>query len=309
MENKTFMKGFQLSAFSNTAERRPLLFLVFFLIYMIGVLGNIAMIIITFVDDHLHTPMYYFLCNLSAVDIMFNTATLSKLMDILISGNKSMSIKQCLSQLYFFVFAASTEDTLLPTMAYDRYVAISNPLHYHFIMNTKSCLMLLIGNWISGCFNSLILTLAASRLTLCSSNNIKHFFCDIKALQKISCPNITFLSIIYIEAIVLGLCPFLLSLTSYIKIIKIVMRIKSKIGRRKAFSTCSSHFTVLLIFYGAAMCMYMRPPSQHSEEFDQVFSVLFVAVTPVLNPLIYSLRNKEVKEALARFVGFKKKNR
>ncbi|OCT90206.1 hypothetical protein XELAEV_18018819mg [Xenopus laevis] len=306
LQNKTYFEDFHILAFSNNPERRPLLFLVFFLIYLIGVLGNIVLIMVTFMDAQLHTPMYFFLCNLSTVDIIFTTATLSKLMDILLSGNTSMSITQCFSQLFFFIFAASTEDTLLPTMAYDRYIAISHPLHYNSIMTNKSCVMLLIANWISGCLNSLTLTLAASRLTLCQSNKIQHFFCDIKALQKISCPDIKFLIIIYAEAIILGLLPFILSLTSYIKIIKIILSIKSKTGRRKAFSTCSSHFTVLVIFYGAAMCMYMRPPSEHSEGFDQVFSLLFVAVTPFLNPLIYSLRNKEVKGALMRLVGLKK---
>ncbi|KAE8619440.1 hypothetical protein XENTR_v10009773 [Xenopus tropicalis] len=306
MDNKTSFKDFQLLAFSNNPERGPLLFLVFFLIYLVGVLGNIALITVTFVDAHLHTPMYFFLCNLSTVDIIFTNATLSKLMDILLSGNKSMSIKECFSQMFFFIFAASTEDTLLPTMAYDRYIAISNPLHYHSIMNNKSCVLLLIANWISGCLNSFILTLAASHLTLCQSNKIKHFFCDVKALQKIACPDIMFLIIIYAEAIILGLLPFLLSLISYIKIITIILGIKSKTGRRKVFSTCSSHFTVLVIFYGAAMCMYMRPPSEQSEEFDQVFSLLFVAVTPILNPLIYSLRNKEVKGALMRLMGLRK---
>ncbi|XP_075131885.1 olfactory receptor 2T11-like [Leptodactylus fuscus] len=244
--------------------------------------------------------MYILLCNLSSVDLIFNSSTLPKLMDILLSGNDSISFIQCFTQLYCYMFAASTEDILLSLMAYDRYVAVCKPLHYNLIMNKKNYVLLLLGTWISGCANSLFLTLSIYHLDLCPSNKIQHFFCDIKALEKITCSHTQFYTLLYIESVVLGLFPFLLSLTSYVKIILIIVGIKSTGGRRKAFSTCTSHLAVLIIFYGVALCMYVKPPSGHYEKEDLVFSIMYTAVTPMLNPLIYTLRNKEVKAALSR---------
>ncbi|XP_053319821.1 olfactory receptor 1-like [Spea bombifrons] len=299
------MNDFQILAFPNRVEKYNFMTIMFLLIYLIGVMGNVVIITAVLVDSHLHTPMYLFLCNLSSVDIIFTTVTLPKLMDILLSGKTLVSVTQCFTQLYFYLFAAGTEDILLSWMAYDRYVAICSPLHYQLIMNKRKCVLLLSGTWMCGCVNALFLTLSASQLIFCHSKKIHHFFCDIKALQKISCNNANFYIIVYVESTVLGICPFLLSLTSYIKIIMVILSIKSQSGRRKAFSTCTSHLTVLMIFYGMGMCMYINPPARNAEEQDQVFSVLYAAVTPMLNPLIYSLRNKEVKGALGRIIGKK----
>ncbi|XP_069815698.1 olfactory receptor 2K2-like [Dendropsophus ebraccatus] len=238
--------------------------------------------------------------------MIFNSSTIPKLMDILLSGNDSISFMQCFVQLYFYMFAASTEDILLSLMAYDRYVAVCKPLHYHLIMNKKKYVSLLLFTWISGCSNSLFLTSSLYQLDLCPSNNIQHFFCDIKALQKITCSQTQFYILLYIESVVLGLFPFLLSLTSYVKIIFIILRIRSTSGRRKAFSTCTSHLAVLIIFYGVALCMYVKPPSGRIEKQDLVFSIMYTAITPMLNPLIYTLRNNEVKAALSRILKIKK---
>ncbi|XP_053319822.1 olfactory receptor 1-like [Spea bombifrons] len=302
MDNQTSIKYFQILAFSSHVENHRLLFAIFLVIYVTGLLGNLVILIAVFVDSHLHTPMYFFLCNLSSLDIIFTTVTLPKLMDILLSGSNVISFSECFSQLYFYVFLASTEDILLSSMAYDRYVAICSPLHYQLIMHNRKCVLILLGTWMSGCMNSIFMTVLISNLTLCRSNKIHHFFCEIKALEKISCNNSGFHIIIYVETLLLGVFPFLLSLTSYIKIIRVILSIKSKNGRRKAFSTCTSHLTVLIIFYGTGLCMYVKPPLEHLEEQDQVFSALYAAVTPMVNPLIYSLRNKDVNGALKRIV-------
>ncbi|XP_018427895.1 PREDICTED: olfactory receptor 1-like [Nanorana parkeri] len=305
MDNRTYIRTFQILAFANSTEHYSLLFAVFFLIYTTGVLGNLVIISAVILDVRLHIPMYIFLCNLSLVDLVFTSSTLLKLMDILVTGNNSITFHQCFTQLYFFMFAAGTEDILLSCMAYDRYVAICRPLHYHHIMKKEKVILLLLGTMASGSLNSVFMTLSIYRFDFCRSNVIQNFFCDIKALEKISCNNTGFYIVLYIETLLLALCPFLLSVTSYVKIVQTVLGIKSTQGRRKAFSTCTSHLTVLLIFYGTGVCMYMSPPSEHLEVQDLVFSVLYTAVTPMLNPLIYSLRNKEVKGALKRIISVK----
>ncbi|XP_018427899.1 PREDICTED: olfactory receptor 1361-like [Nanorana parkeri] len=298
MDNRT--SDFHLTAFTNTGGNHLILFFVFLLLYLTGILGNSLIVTSVIIDTHLHTPMYIFLCNLSSVDMIFNSSTLPKLMDILLSGNDSISFTQCFTQLYFYMLAASTEDILLSLMAYDRYVAVCKPLHYHLIMNKAKYVLLLLGTWAAGCLNSLFLTLSIYQFDLCPVNKIQHFFCDIKALEKITCSRSQFSILLYIESVVLGLFPFILSLSSYIKIILIILRIRSTSGRKKAFSTCTSHLAVLIVFYGVALCMYVKPPSAHFESQDLVFSIMYTAVTPMLNPLIYSLRNKEVKSALRR---------
>ncbi|XP_041443685.1 olfactory receptor 8H1-like [Xenopus laevis] len=285
--------------FSNHGEKQPLLSIVFFLIYIIGVLVNLIIIIVIYLDSHLHTPMYFFLCTLAFVDICYPTVTLPKLMDILLSGDNSITLIQCFTQMYFFLALAAVEATLLASMAYDRYVAICKPLQYHLIMNRRFCVLAIVGIWISALVNSAFLTHLASKLANCGSNKIKQFFCEIKGVAYISCDRTTFYGAIYVEAFFYGITTFSLNLLSYINIIRNILHIKSKHGRQRAFSTCTSHFIVLIIFYGSGMWTYLRPPSQ-SEELDQVFTVLLVGVTPMLNPLIYSLRNKEVQNALLR---------
>ncbi|KAM4663484.1 olfactory receptor 2K2-like [Discoglossus pictus] len=187
-------------------------------------------------------------------------------------------------------------------MAYDRYVAICQPLHYHIIINKKICALLLGGTWISGCVNSILYTVFASNVSLCHDNPIDNYYCDSKALVKMICANPIYLFITHVEIVVFGLFPFSLSLISYIKIISSILSLRSKESRRKAFSTCTSHLTVLVIFYGSIICVYMKSSSEHTSVLDQVFSVLYTAVTPMLNPLIYSLKNKEVKNALKRIL-------
>ncbi|KAM9324372.1 olfactory receptor 13C9-like [Gastrophryne carolinensis] len=239
-------------------------------------------------------------------DISYTTVTVPKLLDMLLSGNNSISFIECLTQMFFFTFIGSIEVILLTSMAYDRYVAICKPLQYHVIMNKKNCVWLLVGVWFPGCLNSALVTVFASRVPLCYPNQIQQFFCNVKSVAQIFCPSPGFDALIYMEVIILGLCPFLLSVCSYVKIIKIILGITSANGRRKTFSTCTSHLTVLLIFYGTVIFMHMKPTSQCSDDLDQVFSVLYASIAPMLNPLIYSLRNKEVTNALLQLAKIRK---
>ncbi|XP_056392672.1 olfactory receptor 10A7-like [Hyla sarda] len=239
--------------------------------------------------------------------MFYTTVTVPKLLDILLSGNNMVSFLQCLSQMFFFAFMISAEVTMLTIMAYDRYVAICIPLHYHHIMGRMKCFWILILGWVSAAMNSIFLTSFASTITWCHPKKIQHFYCDVKALAKISCPDLRLYVVIYLDTLLFGFLPFTISLMSYIRILKVILSIASTEGRRKAFSTCSSHLIVLLFFYGTGVCVYIRPPTQYKEEPEQVFSILYTIITPALNPLIYSLRNKEVKEALMKLVRFMSK--
>ncbi|XP_044132828.1 olfactory receptor 1G1-like [Bufo gargarizans] len=298
MENVTQFIDFYIVAFSNIFGQKVFLFPIFLSLYLICLLWNILIFAIIFMDPQLQKPMYFFLRNLSFVDVLYSSVALPKLMDIIITGNNRISFTACFTQMYFFISFVCTEVWLLTLMSYDRYVAICFPLHYMLLMERRKCDLLVTGCWVFGFSNSLFLTIFASRLSFCRSTHIKQIFCDIKTLITISCGDIYKLkTMILVEAWV-GLCPFLLILMSYSKILANILGFSSIGQRKKAFSTCSSHLTILLIFFGTLLCMYMMPPSDHAEDSDQIFSVLYLAVTPTLNPLIYSLRNEEVKNAI-----------
>ncbi|XP_053577767.1 olfactory receptor-like protein OLF4 [Bombina bombina] len=298
--NQTYFRNFTLIGFSSNVEKQPFVFTAFFLVYLVGVVSNLLMIILISTDSHLHTPMYILLCNLAFADICTSTVTLIKLMDILATGNNTISFLQCFTQMFFFILLSDAEIVLLSVMSYDRYVAICKPLHYYIIMNRKKCSLLLVAVWVLGFLNSLPLTCYMSALNVCASNEIPNFYCDFKAMTKIFCTGLGFSIMTYTETLLGGLFPFLLSLMSYYKIITCILRIKSTNGRRKAFSTCVSHLTVLAIFYGTLFCIYAKPTREHAEVLDQLFSIGYTVVTPILNPLIYSLRNKEVKSAMKK---------
>ncbi|XP_063788966.1 olfactory receptor 1G1-like [Pseudophryne corroboree] len=211
--------------------------------------------------------------------------------------------------MYFYDLAASTEDLLIFIMAYDRYVAICDPLHYHYILNKKHCILLVSGSWIFGFLNAFVFTIPVSHMSFCHSRTIHQFFCDTKALINISCTGSDDIYIvIYIELLLLGSFPTMSCLASYVKIFRVIFQIKSKDGRNKAFSTCSSHLTILIIYYMTSFSVYMMPPSEYSDVLEPVFTVLYAVVTPMINPLIYSLRNNDVKKALIRLLFGKKKH-
>ncbi|XP_071978714.1 olfactory receptor 1468-like [Engystomops pustulosus] len=249
--------------------------------------------------------MYLFLCNLSIIDLCYTTITVPKLVYMFLSGIYTLSFTQCFTQMYFFSHLATTEDLLLFIMAYDRYVAICDPLHYHSVLSKRNCLLLMTIAWVSGFFNSSATTFALSKIPMCYSNTVPQFFCEFKAFEKISCPNAGFQFINYLEALTFGLGPFLCCLISYTKVIIIILQIKSSDGKRKAFSTCSSHLMVLTITYGTWVSVYIMPPFKYTQVFELTLSVLYTTITPMLNPLIYSVRNKDVKRAILVMVGDK----
>ncbi|XP_073491271.1 olfactory receptor 8D1-like [Aquarana catesbeiana] len=275
----------------------------FFFNYLFGVLVNIVIIAVICLDFHLHTPMYLFLFNLSVVDMCYTTVTIPKLLYILLSGNNTMLITQCFIQMYFMCLADSAEDIILFIMAYDRYVAICHPLHYHHILNKKVCILLIIVVWIGGSLNSTFITSSILKIIFCFSVTIHQFFCDAKALINISCGGTkVFYIVLYAECLSFGLCPVICNLMSYVKIIRVIQHIKSKDGRSKAFSTCSSHLIVMAIFYGSALSVYMTPPLDRYDLLEQILTMFYTTVVPILNPLIYSLRNNEVKSSLRKFL-------
>ncbi|CAI9605550.1 unnamed protein product [Staurois parvus] len=245
--------------------------------------------------------MYLFLCNLSIIDMCYTTANIPKLLYILLSGNNSISFTQCFIQMYFIFMSGITENTLIFIMAYDRCVAICHPLYYHLILNKKICLLLMMVSWMSGCLNSSLLTSSILKMIFCSSLTIHQFFCDAKALINIACVGTDmFYIIMYIEFLLFGLCPVMCNLMTYLKIIRVILHIKSKDSRGKAFSTCSSHLTVMAIYYGSGASVYMIPPS---DLYEQILTIFYTTVVPVLNPLIYSLRNKDFKNSLWKLLS------
>ncbi|KAM4749136.1 olfactory receptor 2A12-like [Rhinophrynus dorsalis] len=300
--NNTICRPFQLLAFSRTAVFQVGLFIGILLMYLLTTLGNVLITALVCVTSQLHTPMYFFLCSLSVQDIVYVSAILPKLMDITITGNTSISFAGCLTQLFVFSFCVCTEFFLLTFMAFDRYVAICIPLRYSIIMNIRVCILMASASWIIGLFNSFPYPLIISKLPFCNSQEINHFFCDLKAVLKLSCSESPFLKyFMFMDYVFLGFLPFLQILTSYVFIIFTIIKIQTSAGRIKSFSSCSSHLTVVLLFFGTSISLYMKPESEHSQEQDKLLSLLYVALVPMLNPLVYSLRNREVVKAMKIF--------
>ncbi|XP_029437208.1 olfactory receptor 5V1-like [Rhinatrema bivittatum] len=271
-------------------------------------MGNLTIIALTCLDPRLHTPMYFFLCNLSFLDISYTSLTLPKLLDIFLREKQCISAVGCFTQVYFFMFSVCEEFLLLTVMGYDRYVAVCHPLRYTVIMNQKVCVLIAIGTWILGFLDPVAHTVLLSHLSYCGSNEINHFFCDPSALLKLSCSSTSTIDhMTYILGAFVDLPCFILTLASYVYIISAILRIRSAEGRRKAFSTCSSHLTVVILFYGTLLCLYMRPTSMQSLEQNKLLALLYNVFIPMLNPVIYSLKNKEVKEALKGVFNFKRK--
>lgn len=300
-KNRTAVTGFILLGLGNGPEVDSLLFLMFLSIYIVTITGNIFIIVLVMTDRHLRTPMYFFLGNLSCLEICYSSNVLPRMLLSYLGGDRSISVNGCFTQYYFFGCLAATECYLLSAMSYDRYLAVCKPLHYPSRMDAKLCLQLAAASWISGFLSNSILTFLISNLDFCGPNKIEHFFCDSFPMIKLSCSDTRLAGLVTsLVAAVCSLPPFLLTFSSYLYIIITVMRIPSATGRKKAFSTCSSHLIVVILFYWSILAVYVLPHHDTQTLPNKVFSVFYTILTPLVNPLIYSLRNKEVKEALRK---------
>ncbi|XP_077169363.1 olfactory receptor 5F1-like [Paroedura picta] len=305
-QNHTSVTEFVLLGFAVEPKQQTLLFALGLLVYLITLAGNLAIITLIRIDQCLQTPMYFLLGNLSFIEICYTSTTAPKMLWDLLMGDKTISFIGYTLQMYFFVTLGGTECVLLLAMAYDRYAAICHPLRYAILMSQKICWGLLACSWAIGNFNSIINTALVFSLDFCHSNEIDHFFCDIPPLLKLSCSDTSVSQLVTFNisgCVIIG--PFCLTLLSYILIVSSVLKIRTAQGRLKAFSTCASHLTVVSIFYGTIMYTYLRPSSSHSMEQDRLVAVLYAILTPMLNPLIYSFRNKEVQGAVRRALSIK----
>ncbi|XP_001376107.3 putative olfactory receptor 5AK3 [Monodelphis domestica] len=297
--NGTRVTEFILVGFAVRQELQYILFIVFLVIYMTSLVGNVGMILLIKCDARLHTPMYFFLQNLAFADLCYTSAITPKMLLNFLVLDKSISFSGCVMQLYVYGIFATSECYLLAAMAVDRYVAICNPLRYPVVMSQKVCILLISVSYVMGFLNATTHTGFLFSLSFCNSNIINHFFCDAPPILVLSCSNIDVNVMLLVIFVGFNLSNTLLVVFfSYVYILAAILRMSSKSGRHKAFSTCASHLTAVTIFYGTLFYMYLQPSSSESQENDKVASVFYGIVIPMLNPLIYSLRNKEVKEAM-----------
>ncbi|XP_005690294.2 PREDICTED: olfactory receptor 10AG1-like [Capra hircus] len=300
--NLTKLMEFVLLDFADVPHLQRFLFGLFLLIYIIILMGNGIIFLIIKLDSGLQTPMYFFLGNFSLLEICYVSVTLPRMLTSLWTQRRKISLVACATQMCFILILGATECFLLAVMAYDRYVAICSPLHYPLVMNYKVCIQLVAGSWISGIPVQIGQTGQIFSLPFCGSNLINHFFCDVPPILKLACGD-TFLNemLVFTVAVLFVLVPFLLILVSYGKIISTILKLPSATSLGKAFSTCSSHLMVAALFFGSGLVTYLRPKTQGSAGTDKVLSLFYTIVTPVFNPMIYSLRNKDVMMALRKW--------
>uniref|UniRef100_A0A4X1TC59 Olfactory receptor n=1 Tax=Sus scrofa TaxID=9823 RepID=A0A4X1TC59_PIG len=299
--NHTAVTEFILLGLTDRAELQPLLFVVFLVIYLITVIGNVSMILLIRSDSRLHTPMYFFLSHLAFVDLCYATNITPQMLVHFFSKRRTISFLGCFLQFHFFIALVITDYYLLTVMAYDRYMAICKPLLYGSKMSQSVCLALVATPYIYGFANGLAQTILMLRLSFCGPNEINHFYCADPPLLVLACSD-TYVkeTAMFVVAGFNLTCSLTIILISYIFIFTAILRIRSAEGRRKAFSTCGSHLTAVTVFYGTLFCMYLRPPSEASVEQGKIVAVFYIFVSPMVNPLIYSLRNKDVKGAIRR---------
>ncbi|XP_059021108.1 olfactory receptor 7A10-like [Mustela lutreola] len=302
--NDTGISEFILLGFSEDPELQPLIFGLFLSMYLITVFGNLLIILAVSSDSHLHTPMYFFLANLSFVDICFTSTTIPKMLWNIQTQNKVITYAGCITQMYFFIIFAGWDDFLLAVMAYDRFVAICHPLHYMVIMNPQFCGLLVLMSWILSVLNSSLQSLIVLQLSFCKEVEIPHFFCELNQVVGHACSD-TFLNdmVMNFATFLLGGAPLARILYSYSKIVSSILRISSAQGKYKAFSTCTSHLSVVSLFYCTSLGVYLNSAATQSSHSGAVVSVMYTVVTPMLNPFIYSLRNRDIKRALKRITG------
>ncbi|XP_004712665.2 olfactory receptor 1361-like [Echinops telfairi] len=298
--NRTEVTEFILLGLSSLPEMQPVIFGIVLAMYLVAVIGNALLVTVAHSDTKLHTPMYFLLSQLSFIDIFLTTITVPQMLVHTLSVNRTISFNCCMAQLFFFMTVGSMEGHLLAAMAYDRYVAICDPLRYSAIVSRHLCLRITLTSWVVVSLNSLLYSVLVIRLTFCG-NQVTHFFCDITPLLQLSCTRpVVNEMLIFTEGVAVVVSPFFFILGSYARIGVAIMRMHSLAALRKALSTCSSHILVVLLLYGSVIRMYLRPSSTYDLDQDRQVAIFYTVVTPMLNPLIYSLRNQEVKGALRR---------
>nr|XP_003413372.1 olfactory receptor 7A17-like [Loxodonta africana] len=299
--NRTCVSEFILLGLSEEAELQPLLFGLFLSMYLITLIGNLFIILAIITDSHLHTPMYFFLCNLSFADICFISSTVPKMLLNIQMQSKVITYEGCITQMYFFMLFGGLDIFLLTVMAYDRFVAICHPLHYVVIMNPKFCGLLLLTSWLLTVLYCLLHGLMVLRLSFCTELEIPHFFCELNQVVQLACSD-TFLNdlVMYFTTGLEGVIPLTGILFSYTKIVSSILRISSAGGKYKAFTTCGSHLSVVSLFYGTGLGVYISSSATQTSMARTIASVMYTVATPMLNPFIYSLRNKDIKQALKK---------
>ncbi|XP_029435420.1 olfactory receptor 6Y1-like [Rhinatrema bivittatum] len=303
-KNRTIVTEIIILGFAEIQGLKGFLFGLFMVIYVMTVLENVIILAVIKDNGLSHAPMYFFLSNFSSLEILYTTVTVPKMLENMLSKSKRISLSGCIAQVYLFVSFVSIEYFLLAVMAYDRYIAICNPLHYSTIMTSKVCSILAFTCWFCGFLSTVVSIILISQLDFCGPNVINHFFCDISPLISLACEDIRVVEITdFIAAMIVLLSSVVITVISYTYIICTILRIPSKAGRKKAFSTCASHLVVVLIFYITTIFTYARPQAIHSFDLNKFVSALYSIVTPMFNPFVYTLRNKDVKDALRRSIA------
>ena len=308
--NQSHITEFLLLGLTSDPKQQVWLFASFLAMYLVNVGGNSVIIAAIRGDAHLHTTMYFFLSNLSLVDICFTTVIVPQILVNMLTQRKAILFAQCLAQMYFFVAFGTTDSFLLAAMALDRYVAICHPLRYTTTMNPRRCFQLVTASWLVSHLHSLTHTILMARLSFCGPNVIHHFFCDVQPLLTLSCSDTSLNELLaFTEGSFVIMSPFIFITVSYVYITRAVLRVPSGRGRYKVFSTCGSHLTVVALYYGTAISVYIRPSSTYSVTKDREVTVIYTVVIPMLNPFIYSLRNRDMKQALRKLTRRKEQNK
>ncbi|XP_053568996.1 olfactory receptor 2D2-like [Bombina bombina] len=299
-KNETVVTEFILLGFSSNRIEQFAIFSVFLCIYLVILVGNLLIISVSIMDKSLQTPMYFFLINLSFIDICFSSTVVPRMLRDLLSAKKTILFQECAAQMYISLSSGVAECILLATMAYDRYVAICFPLHYMSIINRSACIRIVAGSWICGFLLSISHVVLTMNVNFCGNNQIKHFVCEVPEVLALACGDVSVIElVIFLAGVLVLMIPVTFIIISYIRIISAIIKITTSAGKKKALSTCGSHIMVVTLFYGSAMAVYMKPKSKSSDS-DIMITVCYVILTPMLNPLIYSLRNKEFRTALQK---------
>ncbi|XP_068817130.1 olfactory receptor 2W1-like [Capricornis sumatraensis] len=307
MINDSFFGGFILLGFTDQPQMEMIISWVVFFFYIIALIGNMAIILLSFLDDHLQTPMYFFLRSLAILDLSYTTNIVPQMLVNIWGKDKRITFGGCAFQLFTDMVLCSVECILLAVMSYDRFSAVCRPLHYMTIMNSQLCQGLVATAWVVGVINCMILSPYAMSLPRCGNHHLDHFFCEMSAMIKIACVDTTAMEVTtFAMCLIIVLAPLLLILVSSGFIAVAVLKIQSAAGRQKAFGTCSSHLIVVSIFYGTVIYMYIQPGNSPNQNEGKLLSIFYSIVTPSMNPLIYTLRNKEFKGAIKRLIGKKK---